>query len=116
MSKILAKNSNPNNSKTTTPKETFSKEVLFNKDFNNPNRFLDDFLANPIKLEPEYKSILNVLESARQTIIAYEYRLEKEAEKQEKVEMLEKNKIASNERNAEEKYAAQKFKEFGIGR
>lgn len=117
MSKILAKKSNSNNSETTTPKETFSKEVLFNKDLYNPNRTLDDFLANPIQLEPEYKSINKVLESARQTIITDGYRLKKEADKV-RLEQLEakyakEDKAASAKRSALDNDVARKLKDFG---
>lgn len=117
LSKILAKKSNSNNSETTTPKETFSKEVLFNKDLYNPNRTLDDFLANPIQLEPEYKSINKVLESARQTIITDGYRLKKEADKV-RLEQLEakyakEDKAASAKRSALDNDVARKLKDFG---
>lgn len=117
LSKILAKKSNSNNSETTTPKETFSKEVLFNKDLYNPNRTLDDFLANPIQLEPEYKSINKVLESARQTIITDGYRLKKEADKV-RLEQLEakyakEDKAASTKRSALDNDVARKLKDFG---
>lgn len=116
LSKILAKKSNSNNSETTTPKETFSKEVLFNKDLYNPNRTLDDFLANPIQLEPEYKSISKVLESARQTIITDGYRLKKEADKV-RLEQLEakyakEDKAASAKRSALDNDVARKLKGF----
>lgn len=117
LSKILAKKSNSNNSETTTPKETFSKEVLFNKDLYNPKRTLDDFLANPIQLEPEYKSINKVLESARQTIITDGYRLKKEADKV-RLEQLEakyakEDKAASAKRSALDNDVARKLKDFG---
>lgn len=116
LSKILAKKSNSNNSEATTPKETFSKEVLFNKDLYNPNRTLDDFLANPIQLEPEYKSINKILESARQTIITDGYRLKKEADKV-RLEQLEakyakEDKAASAKRSALDNDVARKLKGF----
>ena len=117
LSKILAKKSNSNNSETTTPKETFSKEVLFNKDLYNPNRTLDDFLANPIQLEPEYKSINKVLESARQTIITDGYRLKKEADKvrleQQEAKYAKEDKAASAKRSALDNDVARKLKDFG---
>ena len=120
LSKILAKKSNSNNSEATAPKETFSKEVLFNKDIYNPNRTLDDFLANPIQLEPEYKSINKVLESARQTIITDGYRLKKEADKvrleQREAKYAKEDKAASAERIAKEKHVASKLKGLGIER
>ena len=116
LSKILAKKSNSNNSETTTPKETFSKEVLLNEDFYNSNHTLDGFLANPIQLEPEHKSISEVLESARQTIITEGYRLKKEAEKQEEARNAEKIKADSNKKIDFDNKFARKLKDFGIGR
>ena len=120
LSKILAKKSNSNNSETTTPKETFSKEVLFSKNLRRRQMFLEDFLAEPIKLEPEYKSILKVLESARQTIITDGYRLKEEATKvyleQLEAKYAKEDKAASDQRIVEEKNAARKLKDFGIGR
>ena len=120
MSKILAKKSNSNNSETTTPKETFSKEVLFSKNLRRRQMFLEDFLAEPIKLEPEYKSINKVLESARQTIITDGYRLKEEATKvyleQLEAKYAKEDKAVSEKRSVEEKNAARKLKDFGIGR
>ena len=120
LSKILAKNSNPNNSETPTPKETFSKEVLFSKNLPRHRMFLEDFLAEPIKLEPEYNSVLKVLESARQTIITDGYRLKEEATKvyleQLKATNAKEKKAASDQALVEEKNAARKLKDFGIGR
>ncbi len=112
LSKIFAKESNSNNSETPTPKETFSKEVLFSQDISS--RTLDDFLANPIQLEPEYKSINKVLESARQTIITDGYRLVEEAERV-RLEQLEakyakEDKAATADNN---NVVARKLKEFG---
>ena len=113
LSKILAKKSYSNNSETTTPKETFSKEVLFNEDFYNSNHTLDGFLANPIKLEPEHKSINKVLESARQTIITDGYRLVEEAEKQKEAKYAKEDKAASAKRSALDNDVARKLKDFG---
>ena len=120
LSKILAKKSNSNNSETTTPKETFSKEVLFSKNLRRRQMFLEDFLAEPIKLEPEYKSINKVLESARQTIITDGYRLKEEATKvyleQLEAKYAKEDKAASDQRIVEEKNAARKLHDLGIGR
>lgn len=117
LSKILAKKSNSNNSETTTPKETFSKEVLFNKNLSNPKYNLEDFLANPIQLEPEYKSINKVLESARQTIITDGYRLVEEAERvrleQLDAKYAKEDKAASEKRSALDNDVARKLKDFG---
>ena len=114
LSKIWAKESNLNNSETPTPKETFSKEVLFSQDISS--RTLSDFLTKPIRLEPEYKSINKVLESARQTIITDGYRLVEEAEKQEEAKYAKEEKDASAERIAKKNNAARKLKDFGIER
>ena len=116
LSKILAKKSNSNNSETITPKETFSKEVLFSKNLRRRQMFLEDFLAEPIKLEPEYKSINKVLESARQTIITDGYRLKEEATKvyleQLEAKYAKEDKAASDQRIVVDKNAACKLREF----
>lgn len=105
LSKILAKKSN------------FSKEVLFNDNFINVDFYLSDFLTKPIRLEPEYKSINKVLESARKTIITDGYRLRREAEKvyleQQKAEYAKEDKAASAKRSALDNDVARKLKYFG---
>ena len=117
LQKFLSKKEDKKEKNKAAPKETFSKEVLFSKNLRRRQMFLEDFLAEPIKLEPEYKSILKVLESARQTIITDGYRLKKEADKvrleQREAKTAEEEKAASAKRSALDNDVARKLKDFG---
>ncbi len=120
LQKFLSKKEDKKEKNKAAPKETFSKEVLFSKKLPRRQMFLEDFLAEPIKLEPEYNSVLKVLESARQTIITDGYRLKEEATKvyleQWEAQKAKEKKAASDQALVEENNAARKLKDFGIGR
>ena len=120
LQKFLSKKEDKKEKNKAAPKETFSKEVLFTSKIYPHSSSLEIFLANPIELEPEYKSILKVLESARQTIITDGYRLKEEATKvylqQLEAKTAEEEKAASAERIAKDKHVASKLKGLGIER